>query len=672
MQDVFKLSYFKSLRDTEPAKALSLREVAETVRSCPQLRKDTDYICTQYRAGILGQFAGKEKQPYQDDKRRLLPAIAPAGEINSRAKDATLSIKPSGLLCLDIDENKPAELRSFYKDVQAGKLDFAALAFLSPSGALNGSFALFLQIELPKAFAGIPAKLRKRLQLDKREPWTVTLDKLNKAYHQAFTFVLKRDKKINVGKAAGQNLKSARYLAFDPQAYLNEAAKVYTLQTLAAALEQADNQQKEIGFTLDALDIDADTWTSFAEQFAEQKGYTLTNGQKHNYLNSFAIAANLLGVHRDQVQQYAASKGIKVGSNCISSPYKAYKESFALWSYRLEQNKLTNLVKGSEGQKLTDLLQPEQIFNKWLIAPTGSGKTFFVAQIPDRKVIICPTLALVENVCKEYGAEPFTGKSKDLEAIKTAPFIATTYASFRKLSAYLWEQREAIRVFIDEAHNTTAATSPGYQLKQIREVLNAAQSFKSITLLTGTYAYNHCPQLRNLERATVEIPRPKKQLIYTDAADTIKAAALAIKASISAGRFPLVLFDNANEKGRLGTLQSLLKDVHGLKYFSSHTKQDEEFKQLVSDGYISSDVCGIVTTSVLKEGNNIYNESSFDIIILGSYHSLEIEQFSNRPRRAKDIKINKIRSDKRQTSPNGFSPERFAEYLEKKALEACK
>lgn len=665
------LSFFGSIRADRPDRSMSLVEVYQLVTSCPKLRRETERILQQHRAGIIAGWEGHDKGSYQADKVNSLPAITAAGVIDDKSLPVErLRFRPSGLLALDIDENTPDRLRDFYTQVSEGRIPYAAFAARSVSGALNGAFTLFVKVEYPTSLKRLSTRLKSLCGIAPREAEPAALNKLNAAYHKAFAYLLQRDAAITAGKA-GQHLKSLRYLASDPQAYLNELAQPFGLARLEAILRQIEAAEEIAGYAVDALEIETTDAIDFAEQFAAAKGYRLVDGQKHEYLNRFAIACNLLGVPQSDAEAYAAGKGVRVRSNCIAYPYRRYKESFGRWANKLAGANKPRIVRGQAGQRLTDLLRPDDVFDRWVIAATGTGKTYFIAQLPGRKVIVCPTLALVENVCREYGAVKFTGATRQqVASVADAEFIATTYSSFRRLSAYL-EDRADRRVFIDEAHSFASATSPGFQLKQLHEVLEMARTYKSVTLLTGTYIYVHDPYLRALERLHVDIPRPEKAFRIIAAADVIKTTAEAIKASISAGRFPLVLFNDKKEEGRLGTLQSLLCDIAGIEYFNANEKDNDEFNRVVTAGQIGPDVRGIVTTSVLKEGNNIYNPYHFDIIVVGAFHSAEIEQFAARPRRPASVNIAAVRSDKRKTDRRGFNAHRFAEMLEASAQAVC-
>ena len=384
------------------------------------------------------------------------------------------------------------------------------------------------------------------------------------------------------------------------------------------------------------------------------------------------------------------------------------------------------IIQAPEGTKLSEVIGVGETYNKILEAPTGSGKTFLVATCPDWKIIVCPTISLCENVATEYNAYQFDGK--DLPAFEkfmqhfevwtivfqfletiSAPlrlsvqssqhpakkknsaslrhsaqsrqhpaknsqfsilnsqFISVTYKSFRKLTAYLTQHTHRFRVFIDESQNFTTSTNPSYLLKELREVIALSTAYQSTTLLTGTYLPAFHSTIAQLPILKVQIPKPTKTAHLLACNDTLRAAAQLAQQSIKEGRFPMILFNSKNEAGKLGTLKSYLKEQE-IAYFNANTKTDSDWQAITKNGKIATNYQGMCVTSVLKEGNNIYNEYDFDIILIGSFHSAEIEQFCNRPRQPKSVRLYKLISDKAQTSDNKRSIYSIATNLLYKAI----
>jgi hypothetical protein len=211
-QDTFPegLSLFASVKDQTPLGFASLVDIADQVRTCPRIKAATEAILKDHREGILDGWKTIAKAGYQDQKTKTLPAVLPAGAINTRDTAQKRTITPSGYVCLDLDENTPAELRSFAKRVKAGKFRNVALCALSVSGRLNGSLALFMRVRMPKSWKSTPQATRKALGLNKNAPWTDNLNTINEAYHRAFSYLFKTHAGINVGKA-GKSIYNVRY-----------------------------------------------------------------------------------------------------------------------------------------------------------------------------------------------------------------------------------------------------------------------------------------------------------------------------------------------------------------------------------------------------------------------------------------------------------------------------
>jgi VirE N-terminal domain len=343
--------------------------------------------------------------------------------------------------------------------------------------------------------------------------------------------------------------------------------------------------------------------------------------------------------------------------------------------YRLPDAKTAKLIlRGAKNEKFSSILSnngielaPTTFCNRIWVVPTGTGKTFAVSLFAKnhKTVIVCPTLALVENVCKEYGATKFTGDYRQLTGDET--FIATTYASYKSLLNRI--DSKAFNVFIDESHNFTSSTNRGFLLSELTDVWNISKEFyASVTLLTGTDLYNFHPDIAAMPKVTVYVPKEKKSLEIINCKKLIPAIIEAVKKSINQGRFPLVLLNDTGTK--LNTLQTLLSHLD-IAFFNSHEKDNDDFIATITDGFIPTNIKGIVTTTVLKEGNNIYNEYAYDIISVGEHHSSTIEQLANRPRNAMDIRVYVLKGENREKSDQIFDAGKEGSHLIWRTQRAC-
>ena len=370
-----------------------------------------------------------------------------------------------------------------------------------------------------------------------------------------------------------------------------------------------------------------------------------------------------------------------VKANIKQIPIKAYSDIEKLQFSFAESTKEApilfsrnrEIIQLEKDQKLSAGLNIKQTYNKIVIAPTGSGKTYLVDSCADWLIIVCPTTGLCENVANEYGAYYFNAKERlefdwDMDNMNRK-FIAVTYDSFKKLTAFLAGYAYKFRVFIDEAHNFTLAAN--YRLSALNEVVALSKEYKSTTLLTGTFIPCFHPSIAQLPIVEVKIPRPKINANLLECADVLKSAQFLAQESIKNKRFPLILFNSKKSEGRLGTLKAFL-NAYDFAFFNADTKQEQDWKQIASKGIIASNYQGMCVTSVLKEGNNIYNEYDCDIIVIGNFHSIEIEQFCRRPRKPRSVTIYKLVGQNRPKQDSSKSIYGLGAKLLYKSIATCK
>lgn len=331
------------------------------------------------------------------------------------------------------------------------------------------------------------------------------------------------------------------------------------------------------------------------------------------------------------------------------------------------------------GEYLTDVLDRHQIdlddvCGKYIVSPTGSGKTTFVAEYlrrgSDRRVVlVVPTLALVNRICKRHqadGAVRFVGRSRNITPDDR--FVVTTPNSFPALATRV--NLRLFDVFLDEAHGLTSDTSRTFKLDVLRKFYSTAKLLaKSGTYLTGTALYNSHPEFEQVERWTIRADRKIEKTAYLYQAEQVLAAAVAgIRQSIERGRFPVLLLNDKYLK--LAEVETTLQDLK-LAVLNSEKKEDALFKQITSSGIIPDDVQAIVTTTVFKEGNDLDDKRGFDFFVVGQHHSSTIEQLSARARTASDVSVYVIKGKDRKTHDRTFNPYRYAKKVEQNAQRFC-
>ena len=247
-------------------------------------------------------------------------------------------------------------------------------------------------------------------------------------------------------------------------------------------------------------------------------------------------------------------------------------------------------------------------------------------------------------------------------------FIISTANSFPALSSRINLQEWDI--FFDEAHGFTSDTARGFKLKCLRRFHAIAKDLaKSITYLTGTDLYNFHPDFQKLERITVTAPaRVTKSATLIDAGHVLATAVQSVRASVEAGRVPVMLLNDKYLK--LAEVEAALSDL-SLAILNSERKEDDIFKQITKTGAIPAGIDAIITTSVFREGNDIHDTRCFDFIVVGAHHSSAIEQLSARARNAQEVCVQIIRHDQRKTNNKPFDAVKSAQFIENKAQILC-
>lgn len=320
-------------------------------------------------------------------------------------------------------------------------------------------------------------------------------------------------------------------------------------------------------------------------------------------------------------------------------------------------------VEGNAGEYLTDALDRlgfdySQLKNAQINAATGTGKGRLVkvyTQKTDRKaILIAPTQGICTRLAKREGATAFFGSSKKNRDIKgNESYLVTTAHSFPALLTRLKNIKE-YDIFLDEAHGLTA---DGYRRKVLRKVHRLAlEHFGGYGRLTGTPIYCFHPDLTGQKIVRYVRPEPRFKATILCANKTIDEATQLYIKTIREGKTPVLLLNDKGVK-----LESVLASLPGdikaqTAIFNANEKEADEWQEIAQNGQISDGTCGVITTSVLLEGNDIETERDFVFITVGIFHSIHQKQFFARARRPKSAELFIIKSEDRKRKTGKFTP----------------
>jgi len=295
-----------------------------------------------------------------------------------------------------------------------------------------------------------------------------------------------------------------------------------------------------------------------------------------------------------------------------------------------------------EGGNLSSLnLTREDVVGKFLVAPTGSGKTWVISKFAGKKVVVVPTKNLSEELQRTYGGGVYNQDNKTVSRAQNIIFV--TYASFANLCNEIpMYERD---IYLDEAHVLTTNASASFQLAQLNKTVDTLKALqpKSITLVSATPVYISHPFFRDYEMVVVKSSNVKtKKFKYMSSLSSQKAVQDIFADDEST--FKAVLLNDT--KGKLDGFMNVLSDQN-LHVFNAGTKEEEHFVELIKTGNIADDVNGYFCTTVLKEGNsfNFSTPKKVQVIVIGMFSVEEIEQFSARFRNATEIECIIIRPE---------------------------
>lgn len=368
-----------------------------------------------------------------------------------------------------------------------------------------------------------------------------------------------------------------------------------------------------------------------------------------------------------QSEHFNASKFRRVYEQKINS-IKTIKTS-GEWILRLSEKYKTTKYQIPQNMFLADFLKAnnmlniETLANKSIVCPTGSGKTWAIAELAKsaKIVFVAPTRALAAQAAADANGIVWYGGNKGVDILADAlmnNFIATTYHSLPDLISQNSEITERILV-IDEVHNIAAAAAPDYMQNTIEKLISCVNFFQNIITLTATPCKNPIEDARNLD--ILEFEKAKNKItanaikVTGKASLTETACAIAVDA-IRNGETVIIYLKNKAKKLRKAKA-FLAKHKIPVTILNADTKESEDFSLLVNDGKIKNKC--VIATSVIKEGVSIRNVEKVRYVLVGGCGLIEFKQLIARVRGNAQITADILY---KKTSENGvnFAGEQLA------------
>ena len=606
----------------------------------PSMLKDI----RKYSKSLVLKAKGANKGNLRKLKQEHLKYFFPSGgtEVGSHEQD----FKLNGCIQIDIDfKNKGGDVKAKAVKQQISFLDYVLVSAISPSG-----FGV-------KAIILTDNTCKKSYQ-DARKQVTENIANFLRLPTGVFD---------NIG------FNTPSYIPYDTTAIFNDCpepfkVKVATPQSnvITATGSHLSDNSTTVG-TLHPLLYNRALESAFESANKGQSRIPL--------IREFIGTSIAYGLPIEQVENYIYSqlsteeRHVKI----IADLFRRYEDQHATNLYRImdatmlpapvatlkEYRKNGKIITEKLAEKVVlDLIRSAQI-----VSPTGSGKTYYIAnKVLGKRIIFCPTIGLVKEAEEKYGATPFYSKEKDIPDDCT--FIATTYHSAENLAMKI-NPAEWL-VFVDEAHQLTSGASTSYILEQLHILCDWLPLFRRYYLFTATPLMNLHPLIKSLP--TIHIAKKSirvKTVQHVYYKDRYKTASVLVKRILQKGNKVAILFNNKNKDVQLGDLIALLKELN-CKYelINSDTKDTDAYRRIVGNGEMGETEV-IICTTVLEMGNNIDKVGcNVDTIVIGAFHPTSIEQFSARFRQNEKSAVYILRPVSEKIKHNTYS---FKDDLTKQA-----
>ena len=234
----------------------------------------------------------------RDTIKATLPAITPSGLFHRR--EAKALIKHSGLIQFDIDFNGNNRDISNYAELKEQLCNIIHVAYCGLSVSGTGFWGL-----IPLAY---PEHHKQQFE----------------ALKQAFRLTgIELDNKPS-------NVASLRGYSYDSETYFNHNAKPFTGLPPQPVYTKPKGRKANIELT---------TYEKIerAVMKLEKAGCQLVDGNKHQYINNLCVMLVKYGVTQYEAEEYIYSNLLPehlIKSNCITSPYRDFKNEFGIWVSR--------------------------------------------------------------------------------------------------------------------------------------------------------------------------------------------------------------------------------------------------------------------------------------------------------------------------------------------------
>ena len=576
--------------------------------------------------------AGKGSDVYTTNKTKHIPAISWAADFTgSRKKDGDFTF--SGAIYFDVDEFLPNQT------LQQAKEDIASIPCVKAVWkSLSG-----------KGLGGI-----------------IYADGYDVGYFYKMQELL-RDKKYIIDIAVKDLESRLNVLTYDADIIIKSDADVKVLTEVAerpselASVSNNNIKNNNLKVTLNSRSHISLKDGSDAHRRAyayASKGLRYIQGQRNAFIVKYAGMTNQFGLSFNDMSKEILTVHPDFDLNRAEDIYKRYNSQFGTLVIDSKPASLSNnnieKLNLKVTQYLGDILN-QSYLGKYIIAPTGTGKSYFVGKtLKGKRIMVVPTQTLSSEFAAKYNGKEFNEFSKDV--CNNDDLIFVTYASFATLCEYVDISR--YNVILDEVHLFSTGSSRSFMYNQLASTLKILKRRKqlSTTLLTATPVKSSDDFFDSFDivKVTQDVTKHKAWTTIRTF-DKLKTLRSVFERASRENGFVSVLLNNT--KSQLDSFMAALTD-YNIQTFSASKKGEGYFVDLIQTGDVKNDIDGIISTTVLGQGNsfkvgNNRNKTNF-VVVIGNHSVETVEQFAARIRDAKEVQVFHLVKDDFKSDANVF------------------
>jgi len=616
----FKCSYSENLY-SQTSKTLGLPEILDIIGGKKSLRLPAvkNLSPSETLKERIERIRTITDKFIRTDVKKTLPKFYPEVKFKAGASPEQKNIETYTGFCIGDVDMKDQKLSFEQIRKILLKDEFVSFMFQTPSGGLK--FAVQIHV------------------VDSKEEFQAYFLSVVEYYEKKGIYLDKAQK----------NPAQGAFLSYDEDLFTRELPTLYTAKkTVQVVRKQAQNigtitpeivkavndlvntntwilgnnsthaQYVALGFSVASFGLDArDIFETLCSPWYNKQGLQNTSGKDfEGFLSKYDPAKMSADLLTNLLRKHTTYRG------------------FNVLQYDIELS--INQYIGQEKKKAEYLRKVIENHNVLIQAPTGSGKTTFIEELPMRKLIAIPLVSIGAQA--EVRGYAVLHEGKTTSAMHETQFV--TYDKLVELAAYY------DLIVFDEVHRIPSDMSfKGRVFNEVQELIKRYPKKRYVMISATPQPVFDVFKLFDFKRVRIKTAAKmhiKYDVQTTEAIQTAIGIILKFIAEKNGGKLLLKL-DN---KEALQAIQKYFGGEDVVDIYTSENKDSEHFKTLMHTGKLTKDIS--ICTSVLNDGVNVKDATLLRMVEVNNQGNdlASTIQFFGRDRTGKAEKIALFRKSK--------------------------